>query len=121
MSDVTAAFVRDMLAIDGASVPPGTVAKAELCLLDYLSCAFAARHIAPVEAAIRAAGAWPADSGCPVIATPLRLAPAEAAYVNSVMAAAAQRTDMHPAITSHCAPVVFPIALAIASQCHISG
>jgi 2-methylcitrate dehydratase PrpD len=121
MSDVTAAFVRDMLAIDVASVPPSTVAKAELCLLDYLSCAFAARHIAPVEAAIRAAGAWPADSGCPVIATALRLAPAEAAYLNSVMAAAAQRTDMHPAITSHCAPVVFPIALAIASQCRISG
>ncbi len=118
---VTVAFVRDMLALDYARLPVQTVAKAELCLLDYFSCAFAARGSEAVEAMLRVAGAWPVSAGAPVIATSLRLPPADAAYVNSMMGAAAARTDMHPAITSHCAPVVFPVALALASSRPVRG
>src|SRR5690349_2202750 len=111
---ITVAFVRNLIAIDGETIPPATIAKAELCLLDYLSCAFAARHYPQTTATLAVAGEWPAPSGgSPVIASELRLPPAEAAFANSVMAAAAQRTDMHPAVTAHCAPVVFPVALAL--------
>lgn len=113
--------MRDMLALDVAGLPRPTIAKAELCLLDYLSCAFAARRYPAVLATVAMARPWPAPVGCPVIASDLRLPPAEAAFVNSVMAAAAARTDMHPAITAHCAPVVFPVALALASQEHVRG
>ena len=120
-SGVTVAFVRDMLALDFGRMPAQTVAKAELCLLDFFSCAFAARRSEAVEAMLRVAGAWPASGGVPVIATQLRLPPADAAYVNSMMAAAAARTDMHPAITAHCAPVVFPVALAIAASRPVRG
>ncbi len=118
---VSVAFVRDMLALDFERMPRATVAKAERCLLDYCSCAFAARRSEAVEAMLRVTGAWAAAAGCPVIATSLRLPPGEAAYANSMMAAAAARTDMHPAITSHCAPVVFPVALAIASSRPVRG
>ena len=118
---VTVAFMRDMLAQDYAGLPRPAVAKAELCLLDYLSCAFAARLYPEVLATLAVASAWPARDGCPVIASDLRLPPGEAAYVNSVMGAAAARTDMHPAVTAHCAPVVFPVALALASRRPASG
>ena len=50
-----------------------------------------------------------------MIATDLRLAPLEAAFVNSLMAASASRTDMHPASTSHPGAVIFPVALACAA------
>jgi 2-methylcitrate dehydratase PrpD len=121
VTGITVAFMRDMMALDLAQMPPSTVAKAELCLLDYLSCAFAARNYPAVKSTLAMARAWPASAGCPVIATDLALPPAEAAYVNSVMAAAAARTDMHPAITAHCAPVIFPVAFALASQQLVTG
>ncbi len=118
---VTVAFVRDMLALDASRMPQATLDKASLCLLDFLSCALAARRYKEPEATVAMASAWPAAAGSPVIATPLRLPPAEAAYVNAVMGAAASRTDMHPAVTAHCAPVIFPVALAIAAQRTVSG
>jgi len=117
---ITVDFVRDMLALDFTRMSSSVVAKAELCLLDYLSCAFAARRYPDVVATLDMAGAWPAASGCTVIASDLRLPPADAAYVNAVMGAAAARTDMHPAITAHCAPVVFPTALALAETTRAS-
>ncbi|MFO1313020.1 MAG: MmgE/PrpD family protein [Burkholderiales bacterium] len=118
---VTVAFVREMLALDASSMPQATLDKASLCLLDFLSCALAARRYKEPEATIAMASAWPAPSGSPVVASSLRLPPAEAAYVNAVMGAAASRTDMHPAVTAHCAPVIFPVALAIAAQRKTSG
>jgi len=118
---VTVAFVRDMLALDFGRMPSSVVAKAELCLLDYLSCAFAARRRPEVMATLDVASAWPVPQGAAVIASGLRLPPAEAAYVNAVMGAAAARTDMHPAITAHCAPVVIPVALALSEISPVSG
>ena len=118
---ITVDFVRAMLALDFTRMSSSVVAKAELCLLDYLSCAFAARRYPDVVATIDMAGVWPAATGCTVIASDLRLPPADAAYVNAVMGAAAARTDMHPAITAHCAPVVFPTALALAETMRASG
>ena len=121
LTGVTVAFMREMMALDFAKMPPSTVAKAQLCLLDYLSCAFAARNYPAVKSTLAIASAWPASAGCPVIASDLTLPPTEAAYVNSVMGAAAARTDMHPAITAHCAPVIFPVAFALASQHLVTG
>jgi 2-methylcitrate dehydratase PrpD len=118
---ITVDFVRDMLALEFTRLPSPVVAKAELCLLDYLSCAFAARRYPDVVATLDMARAWPAPAGCTVIASDLRLPPADAAYVNAVMGAAAARTDMHPAITAHCAPVVFPAALALAETTRATG
>jgi len=116
---ITAAFVDELLAFDGAV--RGSRGKAGLCLLDYLSCCFAGLRFASAQQAVRAAAPWAVANGAPLIGTALKLSPSEAGYVNSVLAVSASRTDMHPAITSHIGPVVFPAALACAALRPVSG
>jgi len=95
--------------------------KAALCLVDYLSCAFAGRQMQYGRQAIAAVRPWHNDSGALIHATRIKVAPGEAAYVNSVLAASASRTDMHAPSTSHPAAVVFPVAFACAALEKVSG
>jgi 2-methylcitrate dehydratase PrpD len=96
-------------------VSESVVEKASLCLVDFLSCAYAGRQLPYAKQAIEAARPWALEGGVPIIATNLRVEPGEAAYVNSLMAASASRTDMHPASTSHPAAVIFPVAFVCAA------
>ncbi len=120
-SSIAAALVRELVGKD--SREPGTSAfeRAGLCLFDFLSCAYAGRRLPYAERALSAASPWAVNTGAPVIATNVRLAPPEAAYMNSLMAASASRTDIHPASTSHPAAVIFPVALACAAVMPTDG
>lgn len=112
---IAVALVRELAASNSREPSSSAYAKASVCLLDFLSCAFAGRQLPYAKQAIEAAAPWALPAGVPVIATDLRLAPLEAAFVNSLMAASASRTDMHPASTSHPGAVIFPVALACAA------
>ncbi len=118
---IAASFVEALAGFKAAELPESTVEKAHLCLVDFLSCAFAGRRLPWAEHAIAAARAWPAANGAVVIADSLKLSAGEAAYVNSVMAACASRTDMHAPSTTHPSSVVFPVALALACLRPVSG
>ncbi len=113
MSDSLARLlVRELVGFKPEAVSASARDKATLCLLDYLSCTFAGRQMPYGEQAIEAARPWSFEAGVPVVATSLRVSPGEAAYLNSLLAASASRTDMHPASTSHPAAVIFPVAFA---------
>jgi 2-methylcitrate dehydratase PrpD len=56
-----------------------------------------------------------------VIASELRVAPGEAAFLESLLAASASRTDIHAASTSHPAAVIFPVAFVCAALRPVSG
>jgi len=113
-------FVEALTKFTVAELPASTLEKAQLCVVDFLSCAFAARKLPWAGHAIAVAQRWPAaDGACSLrVRSDLRC---RGAFVNSVMAASASRTDMHPASTAHPAPVVFPVALALASLHAVSG
>ncbi len=118
---VTSTLVGELMALDAGSLDDRTLGKAALCLLDYLSCCFAGQQFPWAQQAIAAAAQWPTENGAFLVGTSIRVTPTEAAYTNSVMAVSASRTDMHPAITSHIGPVVFPVALACASIRPVGG
>jgi 2-methylcitrate dehydratase PrpD len=118
---VAVALVKELLALDPVADSPAVVDKAELCLIDFLSCAFAARDLPWARQAISVAARWPVANGATIIGTEVAAAPTEAAFVNSVMAASASRTDIHPASTSHPAAIVFPVLLALAAGREIGG
>lgn len=118
---IALALVRELTGFKAASLDANVLDKAQLCAVDFLSCAYAGRQMIYAEQAIAAVQPWAVLHGAPIIATDIRVAPADAAYVNSLMAASASRTDMHPASTSHPAAVIFPVALACAAVRPVSG
>lgn len=114
-------LAEELMRLEAASEARAAVAKARLCLVDFLSCAFAGSRLPWPRQALALAGHWPAAAGAGVIGCELRFAPGEAAYLNALMAVASQRTDMHPASTVHAGAVVFPVVLALASVRPASG
>jgi 2-methylcitrate dehydratase PrpD len=118
---IARALVRELVALDAGAVGRDAGGKAALCLVDFLSCAFAGAQLPYAQQAMRAARPWSFAGGVPVIASDLRLAPGEAAYLDSLLAASASRTDMHPASTSHPAAVVFPVALVCSALRPVRG
>lgn len=118
---LTVLLVREMLRLDAAAVGEPALRKAELCVLDLLSCMFAGSVLPSARQAVAAARRWPCADGAAVVGAGVRVAPAEAAFANSVQAVSAARTDMHAATTSHVGPVAIPAALACAALRPISG
>lgn len=118
---IAVSLVRELTGFDAASLSPRVIERAQLCLIDFLSCAYAGRQFPYARQAIAAVQPWALAHGAPIIATAVRVAPPEAAYVNSLMACSASRTDMHPPSTSHPAAVVFPVAFACAAIRPVSG
>lgn len=114
-------LVRELAFLDAASVGTAASEKTALCLVDFLSCAFAGAQLPYAQQAIRAARPWSFAGGVPVITSDLRVAPGEAAFLASVLAASASRTDMHPASTSHPAAVIFPVAFTCAALRPVTG
>jgi 2-methylcitrate dehydratase PrpD len=102
------------------ALPPDVILKAKLALLDFFACAIEARDLPWSRQAV-AVASDPASGGAPIIATPMRAHPAQAAFANATMGHGLIREDMHPGSTSHLGVVVWPTLLALAGRRQASG
>ena len=112
-------MARSALAVELTDFGPDVVAKAKLCLIDFLSCAFeAAGHPWSRQAV---ATAHPASGGATIIGTARQASPADAAFANAVMGHGLVREDMHAASISHHGVVIWPTLLALSEQNALRG
>ncbi|MCA1512412.1 MmgE/PrpD family protein [Bradyrhizobium sp. NBAIM01] len=111
-------MARSALAVDLGDFGPEVVAKAKLCLLDFLSCAFEAGHHPWSRQAIAIAQ----GGGSATIVGMSRLSsPADAAFANAVMGHGLVREDMHAASIAHHGVVIWPTLLALSEQAPLHG
>lgn len=114
LSSITERMSMTLAARHARSFPPEVVAKAKLCLVDFLSGAFEA---APLEWSQQAASiAVPLANGAAMIASRSRAVPGDAAFANAVAAHGLVREDMHTGSIAHFGVVVWPALLATLSQ-----
>jgi 2-methylcitrate dehydratase PrpD len=100
-------------------LPAAAVAKAKLCLLDYLASAFVSRDLPWGRQAITAAlGSQGAST---IIGVTSQCARGDAAFANAVLGHGLVRDDMHLGSISHLGVVVLPPALAVAESGNSSG
>ncbi|MBB4426262.1 2-methylcitrate dehydratase PrpD [Bradyrhizobium sp. CIR48] len=111
-------MARSVLALDIGYFGPDVIAKAKLCLLDFLSCAFEAGHHPWSRQAIAIAQAG--DSAT-IIGTSQLSSPADAAFANAVMGHGLVREDMHAASIAHHGVVIWPALLALSEQTPLHG
>ncbi|MFT4115326.1 MmgE/PrpD family protein [Bradyrhizobium sp.] len=111
-------MARSALARDLGDFGPEVVAKAKLCLLDFLSCAFEAGHHPWSRQAV--AIAQP-GGGATIIGTQQLSSPADAAFANAVMGHGLVREDMHAASIAHHGVVIWPTLLALSEQAPLRG
>ena len=107
-------LARSALAVELADFDPEVIAKAKLCLIDFLSCAFDAGDHPWSRQAI--AAAHPANSGATIIGTSRLASFADAAFANAVMGHGLVREDMHAASISHHGVVIWPTLLALSER-----
>ncbi|WP_342739595.1 MmgE/PrpD family protein [Bradyrhizobium sp. B117] len=111
-------MARSALALDLGDFGPDVVAKAKLCLLDFLSCAFeAGQHAWSRQAVAIAQGGGNAT----IIGTSQLSSPADAAFANAVMGHGLVREDMHAASIAHHGVVIWPTLLALSEQAPLHG
>ncbi|KRQ01440.1 hypothetical protein AOQ72_08160 [Bradyrhizobium yuanmingense] len=111
-------MARSALAVDLGDFGPEVVAKAKLCLLDFLSCAFEAGHHPWSRQAIAIAQ----GGGSATIVGMSRLSsPADVAFANAVMGHGLVREDMHAASIAHHGVVIWPTLLALSEQSQLHG
>ena len=111
-------MARSALAIDLGDFEPDVIAKAKLCLLDFLSCAFEAGHHPWSRQAVQIAQD---DGRATIIGTSQLSSPADAAFANAVMGHGLVREDMHAASIAHHGVVIWPALLALSEQAPLSG
>jgi len=88
------ALARASLAVDLGSFDVDVIAKAKICLLDFLlSCAFEARHHAWSRQAIGIARGI--ENGATIIGTNRLSTPGDAAFANATLGHGLVREDMH--------------------------
>ena len=108
--------------VDWASLKPEVIAKAKLCLIDYLGCAFTSRDLPWSRQAIElAAAARRERPAATVIGTAYRTTAHEAAFANAVLGHGLVRDDMHLGSVSHLGTVILPTLLALAELHSIDG
>jgi 2-methylcitrate dehydratase PrpD len=112
-------MARSALAVQLADFGPDVIAKAKLCLIDFLSCAFEAGAHPWSRQAI--AAAHPAGGGATIIGTARQASPVDAAFANAVMGHGLVREDMHAASISHHGVVIWPTLLALSEQHALRG
>lgn len=95
------------------------VAKAKICLLDFLSCAFEARDHAWSRQAIGIAR--PLETGATVIGTDKQATPGDAAFANATLGHGLVREDMHAGSICHHGVVIWPTLLALSERTPFSG
>lgn len=111
-------MARSALALDLDDFVPEVVAKAKLCLLDFLSCAFEAGHHPWSRQAVAIAQA---GGSATIIGTAHLSSPADAAFANAVMGHGLVREDMHAASIAHHGVVIWPTLLALSEQTPLHG
>ncbi|MFH0296290.1 MmgE/PrpD family protein [Bradyrhizobium sp. 31Argb] len=112
-------MARSALAVDLGDFGPEVIAKAKLCLLDFLSCAFEAGTHPWSRQAVTIAHAT--GDGATIIGTSRLASPTEAAFANAVMGHGLVREDMHAASRSHHGVVIWPTLLALSEQAPLRG
>lgn len=95
------------------------VAKAKICLLDFLSCAFEARDHAWSRQAIGIAR--PLETGATIIGTGKPATPGDAAFANATLGHGLVREDMHAGSICHHGVVIWPTLLALSERTPFSG
>lgn len=111
-------MARSVLARNLGDFEPEVVAKAKLCLIDFLSCAFEAGNHPWSRQAVAIAQAGGTTT---IIGIPQLSSPADAAFANAVMGHGLVREDMHAASIAHHGVVIWPTLLALSEQAPISG
>ncbi len=99
-------------------LPVEAVTKVKVAFLDLLSCAYESLDLPPSLQAMNIASRGPSQGQgrASVIGTALRVAPAEAAFVNAVLSHGLVREDMHTGSVSHLGVVIFPALLALSHR-----
>jgi 2-methylcitrate dehydratase PrpD len=113
------ALARTALAVDSGRFDAEVIAKAKICLLDFLSCAFEAQNHPWSRQAIGIARA--VGDGATVIGTHTLASPGDAAFVNATMGHGLVREDMHAASICHHGVVIWPTLLALSERTPLSG
>jgi 2-methylcitrate dehydratase PrpD len=113
------ALARAALAVDLGHFDAGVIAKAKICLLDFLSCAFEARNHPWSRQAIGIARE--VGNGATVIGTNTAATPGDAAFANATMGHGLVREDMHAASVCHHGVVIWPTLLALSERTALSG
>src|SRR3954464_2974948 len=111
-------MARCVLALDLGEFGPDVVAKAKLCLLDFLSCAFEAGDHPWSRQAIAIAQV---GGSATIIGTSQLSSPSDAAFANAVMGHGLVREDMHAASIAHHGVVIWPTLLALSEQTPLDG
>jgi 2-methylcitrate dehydratase PrpD len=112
-------LARASLAVELGRFDPDVVAKAKICLLDFLSCAFEARHHPWSRQAIGIARTI--ESGATIIGTSRQASPGDAAFANATLGHGLVREDMHAASICHHGVVIWPVLLALSERTSLSG
>jgi len=116
---LTRALARASLAVDLGRFDAEVIAKAKICLLDFLSCAFEARNHAWSRQAIGIARGI--ENGATIIGTSKLSTPGDAAFANAVLGHGLVREDMHAASICHHGVVIWPTLLALSERTPLSG
>jgi 2-methylcitrate dehydratase PrpD len=112
-------LARASLAVDLGRFDPDVVAKAKICLLDFLSCAFEARHHPWSRQAIGIARGI--ENGATIVGTSKQVTPGDAAFANATLGHGLVREDMHAASICHHGVVIWPTLLALSERTPLSG
>ena len=110
---------RAALSADVRDFESDVIAKAKICLLDFLSCAFEARDHAWSRQAVGLARTF--DGGATVIGTDKRTTPGDAAFANATLGHGLVREDMHAGSICHHGVVIWPALLALSERSPFSG
>src|SRR6476646_12247629 len=113
------ALARTALAVDLRRFDADVIAKAKICLLDFLSCAFEARNHPWSRQAIGIARE--VRDGATVIGTRTLASPGDAAFANAALGHGLVREDMHAASICHHGVVIWPTLLALAQRTPSAG
>ena len=112
-------LARASLAVDLGDFDAEIIAKAKICLLDFLSCAFEARNHAWSRQAIGIARGI--ENGATIIGTDKLSTPGDAAFANATLGHGLVREDMHAASICHHGVVILPTLLALSERTPLSG
>jgi 2-methylcitrate dehydratase PrpD len=113
------ALARSALAVDLGRFDADVIAKAKICLLDFLSCAFEARNHPWSRQAIGIARE--VSDGATIVGNRTLASPGDAAFTNAVMGHGLVREDMHAASICHHGVVIWPTLLALSERAPLSG
>jgi 2-methylcitrate dehydratase PrpD len=119
---VSRAMAARLTARHGAGISAEDIAKAKLCLADFLACALESRSLPWCREAIAIACRAESNAAARTIvgvATPVTMP--DAAFANAVLGHGLVRDDMHLGAVSHLSVTVVPIVLALAEKTNSSG